>query len=87
MSDHTVSSKCDAILVDARTIAFHLLWQCKVVDKDTQISFFLTSVFSLLCLFVKQKCHLQIAKKNWNKSKRIHCCQAPQLSHFLLFLV
>lgn len=33
MSDRTVSSKCDAILADARTIALHLLWQCKAVDK------------------------------------------------------
>jgi len=50
MSDHTLSSKCDAILVDARTIAVHLLCKCKAVDKDTHISFLLT-LFSLLHLF------------------------------------
>lgn len=86
MSDHTLSCKCDAILVAARTIVLHLLWQCKGIDKDTHVSFLLT-LFSLLCLFFQQKCCLQIAKKKWTKSKRINHGQAPQLSHFLLFLV
>lgn len=74
-----VLSKPNAILVDARTIMLHLLWQCK------KYTHFLPPNFTFLTVFILKTKMSQNVKKNWNKSQRINCGQTFQLSHFLLF--
>lgn len=75
-----VLSKSNSILVDARPILLHLLWQCK-----KYISFLLT-LLSWLCLFWKQKCH-RMWKRTGIRAKELTVVRHFNLAIFYFFLV